>query len=161
MTKPKWRAWPSLLSLLLLLTGQAYAVDIIANVGAGIKSVSRLQCHTIFSGYNTHWQNDVEIRVVVMPENSKLHGAFTKKYLNLYPYQLRRIWDRQNYTGVRIPIVEVSSMQEMVKMVSTIPGAIGYIESGASIPKSVARIEINDRSIDLPFWGQADGPIAD
>jgi len=127
-------------------------MDIIANVGTGIKSVSKLQCYTIFSGHNTHWQNGVEIRIVVMPENSSIHRTFTKKYLGIYPYQLRRIWDRKNYSGVRIPVVEVSSMKEMIKMVSTIPGAIGYTESAESIPTSVMRIEINDRSIELPFW---------
>lgn len=149
--KFRWWAQPWLLSFLIVISTQAHAVDIIANVGAGIKSVSRLQCHTIFSGYNTHWQNGVEIRMVVMPEDSALHRTFTKKYLDLYPYQLRRIWDRQNYSGVRIPIVEVTSMQEMIKVVSTIPGAIGYVESETSIPKSAVRVEINDRSVDLPF----------
>ena len=42
------------------------------------------------------WPNGVPVRVFVLPDNERLHQRVVKGILGLYPYQLRRAWDRQS-----------------------------------------------------------------
>jgi hypothetical protein len=46
--------------------------------------------------------------------------------LQLFPYQLRRAWDRQLFSGTGQAPTVVADEQEMLRRVAATPGAIGY-----------------------------------
>jgi ABC-type phosphate transport system substrate-binding protein len=70
------------------------------------------------------------VRVFVLPDADTLHRTFVKQTLELYPRQLRRVWDRHLFSGAGAVPVTVSSAEEMLQRVSETPGAVGYLPDG-------------------------------
>ncbi len=68
------------------------------------------------------------MKVFVLPDDNPVHSAFVKTILGLFPYQLRRVWDRQLFSGTRQAPTTVADEDEMLRRVTTTPGAIGYLE---------------------------------
>ena len=83
----------------------------------------------MFSMQMPQWSDGVPVRVFVLPDDHQRHRDFAKNLLNLYPRQLRRVWDRQLYSGTGQPPETVSSEAEMRHKVAATPGAIGYLSS--------------------------------
>lgn len=81
----------------------------------------------IFSMQLTQWPDGTPVRVFVLPDDHALHRAFTKDLLSLYPRQLRRVWDRQLYSGTGQAPETVADEIEMRHRVATTPGAVGYL----------------------------------
>lgn len=75
------------------------------------------------------WPNGAPARVFVLPDDNQLHRSFAKDLLTLYPRQLRRVWDRQLYSGTGQAPETVADEAEMRKKVAATPGAIGYLSS--------------------------------
>jgi hypothetical protein len=75
------------------------------------------------------WPDGQQIRVFVLEDEHPVHKRFTKTYLSIFPYQLRRLWDRLVYSGTGQAPNRVGSQEEMRAAVAETPGAIGYVES--------------------------------
>ena len=45
----------------------------------------------------------------------------------MFPYQLRRLWDKQIFSGTGIAPTTVKSIEEMRERVANTKGAIGYL----------------------------------
>lgn len=73
------------------------------------------------------WPDGTVISVFVLPDTDATHHEFTRKILSLFPYQLRRSWDRYVYSGIGIAPIEVENQKEMIEKVGATPGGIGYI----------------------------------
>jgi len=73
------------------------------------------------------WPDGNRVRVFVLPDDSAIHRSFSKHKLTLYPRQLRRVWDRQLYSGTGQAPETVRSESEMRHKVATTPGAVGYL----------------------------------
>jgi hypothetical protein len=87
------------------------------------------------------WPNGRHAQVFVLPDNHPLHEAVAKSVLGLYPYQLRRAWDRQLFSGTGPAPITVTTESEMIERVARTPGAIGYAYSDA-VDESVRRLEV-------------------
>lgn len=109
------------------LVVSAAAVEVVVHPSVEATSISVANAKNIFGMRQTRWRNGGQIRVFVLPDGHPTHGEFTKKILNLYPYQLRQTWDRQVYSGIGQAPQEVASEEEMLERVATTPGAIGYL----------------------------------
>jgi hypothetical protein len=72
------------------------------------------------------WPDGTPVRVFVLPDQNPLHEKFCREQLAVYPYALRRIWDRLVFTGTGFAPQTVRSEQEMLDRVAQTPGAIGY-----------------------------------
>ena len=73
------------------------------------------------------WPNGVPVKVFVLPDEDPLHRRFANVVLGLYPYQLRRVWDRQLFSGTGQAPTTVASEAEMIRRVAATPGALGYV----------------------------------
>lgn len=73
------------------------------------------------------WEDGSPIRVFVMPDEHPLHIAFSKHILNVFPYQLRAAWNRLVFSGMGEEPIIVKSEKKMRAIVSSTPGAIGYL----------------------------------
>lgn len=112
--------------LMLVLMRDAVAVS---NPSVGMDAVTLNTARLVFSRQLARWPNGEPARVFVLPDNHPLHREFTKDALSLYPRQLRRVWDRQVYTGTGQAPETVANEQEMLYRISTTPGAVGYLPS--------------------------------
>lgn len=137
---------PSALGLLgiLLLAAGSPAVAELALIGHPTIGDDRLTLNTtrrIFSMQLDRWPDGMPVRVFVMPDNTPQHRAFAKNRLRLFPRQLRRVWDRQLYTGTGQAPEIVASEAQMLRRVAETPGAVGYLSS-ENLDDSVRTIEI-------------------
>jgi ABC-type phosphate transport system substrate-binding protein len=112
---------------LLCLCGTANSVDLVTNLDTHYESVSRNTLRSIFSMRMTQWPDGTPIQVFVMEDKSDQHADFSKHILGVFPHQLRRVWNRQIYSGMGQAPVKVGSEREMREQIEKTPGAIGYL----------------------------------
>jgi ABC-type phosphate transport system substrate-binding protein len=75
------------------------------------------------------WANDETIIVYVLPSQHTVHKVFSKDMLHIFPYQLDRIWKKLTFSGLGVSPRIVQSQSELIRAVSSTPGAIGYVEA--------------------------------
>lgn len=119
-----------LLILLLCINIDAWAGDhyeIVTYSGVGEKEISVNSLRSIFSMRQKTWPDGTKIRVFVLPDDDELHQNVSKEKLNVFPYQLRSMWDRLVFSGTGQAPIKVNSIDEMLAKVASTPGAIGYL----------------------------------
>ncbi|THB69749.1 MAG: hypothetical protein D6B27_00080 [Gammaproteobacteria bacterium] len=110
-----------------LLSQNCKAVEIIVNNSNETKQINKRELRAIFGIKLSKWNNSGKnITVVVFSKKNRIHNDFCKSILRVFPHQLSAAWDRITYTGSGQAPIMVESAEEMIKTVSTIPGAIGY-----------------------------------
>jgi ABC-type phosphate transport system substrate-binding protein len=102
-------------------------MELIAHTSAGTDTVTRNEARLFFTMRLQNWPGGTLVKVFVLPDNHPLHRRFANEVLSLFPYQLRRVWDRQLFSGTGQSPTTVSSEQEMLDRVAATPGAIGYV----------------------------------
>jgi ABC-type phosphate transport system substrate-binding protein len=126
----KWRLKHFLLcTIMVLLPLQAlFAVEVITHSDNVVQVQGSHDLRSIFSMRTRYWPNGEKIRVFVLPDDHKVHKAFVKQNLQMFPHQLRRTWNRMTYTGTGQPPVTVYSIPEMLEKIKTTKNSIGYID---------------------------------
>lgn len=128
---------------LVLAEDAATDSDIVVIVpkSASVEVLSKASLRAIFGMRKRTWQNGTAIKVFVLEDENPVHIRFSKKVLQTFPYNLRRIWERQVYSGTGQAPVRVTSMDEMQKAVATTQNSIGYI-SRKRLDDQVKMVEI-------------------
>jgi hypothetical protein len=143
------RSWASgaLRVLLLLLLGgvvgvpgaasaeSAVSVQVVTHPGVSLDSgdaspsgyAGRLSLRAVFGMRLRAWPDGQPIRVFVLDDDHPVHRRFAKTVLSVYPYQLRRVWDQQVYSGTGQAPNRVGTQQAMREAVAGTAGAIGYL----------------------------------
>jgi hypothetical protein len=117
------------------------AVEFIANPSVSVKTLSLNKARAIFYMRGPEWSDGSPVTVIVLEDDNPLHRQFSKQNLHLFPYRLRRVWDRNLFSGTG-PIPEVvKNSREMINRVASTPGAVGYADK-ESIDEGVQIIEI-------------------
>lgn len=119
----------------LLLPGALPAQEMIVNAGLPATPLSRNEALLYFTGRLQRWSNGIPVKIYVLPDTDPLHQDFAKAVLGLYPYQLRRVWDRQVYSGAGQAPIRVENEAEMIERVATTAGALGYVRSLPDDPR--------------------------
>lgn len=122
-----WISIRILITLLFLVSQDLPAQNVIANVQVETKQLSKTTARSIFAMRVHQWPDGKPIKVFVLQDQNPTHNEFCKSILGMFPYQLRRIWDRQVFSGTGAAPVVVNSEQEMLNAVASTEGAIGYI----------------------------------
>jgi ABC-type phosphate transport system substrate-binding protein len=118
-----------------------FAQEVIVNPSVPETKLSRSALRAIFSMRLRTWPDGSLIRVFVLDNHSSLHAKFSKKILNIFPYQLQRTWDRLVYSGTGQAPTEVKSIEDMHDKVASTPGAIGYL-ADKSIDSQVRKVKV-------------------
>lgn len=119
--------YSALIYCLLFATHSVAQVAVIAQSQNTTTELSRNNLRAIFAMRTTEWPDGSAIHVFVLEDKSTTHIAFCKDILAMFPYQLRRVWDRQLFSGTGSAPTIVKSEQEMQIRVAETQGAIGYI----------------------------------
>lgn len=122
----------------------ADTVHIIANLPESESRLSPSQLRRIFTMRQRQWPDGTLIQVFVLPNNDPLHQHFAKSQLQLYPYQLERVWNKLVYTGMGERPVEVYSEAQMRARVAATPGAIGYISGAEQAVEDFVYVSIEE-----------------
>jgi hypothetical protein len=118
-----------------IAVGQAHAQELIANAGLSSATLSQNEVRLFFTMRLQQWPNGQPVKVFVLPDDHALHRDFTKTVLGLFPYQLRRVWDRQVFSGTGQAPTTVTDEREMLRRIAATPGAIGYLKSAPDDPR--------------------------
>lgn len=127
--------------LLVVWPNNLCAEELLVNVSTADTKISRNKARLYFSQRLTRWPDGTSVTLVVLPDNDPLHIAFSKKTLGLYPYQLRRAWNRRLFTGTGQQPVTVTSEQEARKIIAMTPGSLSYV-SGDKQNKEIRKMEV-------------------
>jgi len=125
--RPSRRAqalWGLVLAPWLSVAG---AQELIAHSSVTAAHLERAQARLLFTLRRERWDDALPVRVFVLPDEHPVHRAFAQTVLDLFPYQLRRVWDRQLFSGTGQAPVTVADEAEMLARVAATPGAIGYV----------------------------------
>ncbi len=107
----------------------AFAAEIIVNQSVPVGEYTLNNTRAIFTMRQRFWPNGEQIKVFTLIDNHPLHRVFTKENLQMFPHQLRRVWDRMVYSGTGQAPVTVKTEQEMLNKIANTPNAIGYLGS--------------------------------
>ncbi len=120
--------------ILILFFLPAAAQELIVNEATEIEGLSRNEARLYLTMRLRQWPDGTKVQIFVLPDDDALHRRFVNAVLGLYPYQLRRVWDRQTFTGTGQAPFNVSSVDEMVRKVAATPGGLGYVETPSPNP---------------------------
>ncbi len=115
---------------LLFVNGSATAraVTLIVNLkSVDQNEITASELRNIYTLENTAWLNKQTITVFTLPANEESHKALCGEVLSIYPHQLQRVWERALFVKPEISFIPVKNTEEMLKAVSSTPGAIGYV----------------------------------
>lgn len=120
----------------------ACAQEVVVNPSVQERALTRGALRAIFSMRLRTWPDGSSIKVFVLGDNSPLHVKFSKNILNVFPYQLRRTWNRLVYSGTGQAPIQVESIKEIVEQVASTPGAIGYLPEGKVMNPRVRKVQV-------------------
>ena len=117
-----------LLGVLLALTSAAHATPkILLNESVDAAWLDSAYLNQIFAMQIRKWPDGLAIQVFILPSDSNLHRKFVVDRLQIQAHQLDRIWNRMLFTGTGKAPTVVESEDEMLKVIQTTPGAVGYV----------------------------------
>jgi hypothetical protein len=105
------------------------AAEIVVNSTVPSKQYTLADIRAVFMMRQRFWPNGEQIKVFTLSDSDLLHKDFVKNNLNMFPHQLRRIWDRMLFSGTGAIPVQLDSEQEMIDKIANTPYAIGYLNN--------------------------------
>lgn len=118
-------------------------VIVLTHSGVDTTALSQAQLRKIFSMRQTVWPNGTPISVFVLSSQNATHQALCKDVLQMFPYQVERIWNKLAYSGLGEKPTELANEQQMLEVLASTPGAIGYV-NGAINLNNIQRISIEE-----------------
>ena len=97
-----------------------------------ITPASITEVRDIFTSRKQYWSGGSKITVFVLDSDTPAHQAFCRQVLNMFPYQLDRLWNQIIYSGQGERPKTVESESALINAVASTPGAIGYIYDEAT-----------------------------
>ncbi len=102
-------------------------VQVITHPSVQVDALSQAQLRSIYLMRQVVWPDGVAIRVFTLAPRSAANLQFCRDQLQLFPYQLERVWQKLTYSGTGTPPTELQDQQAMLQAIAATPGAIGYI----------------------------------
>ena len=120
------------------------SIAVVVNQSVDITTLTPAQLRMIFAGRTQFWPDGSRIRVFVLPPESDTHQYFCRQLLNIYPYQLERIWQQVVYSGQGEAPKTSDTAQAMQDIIGQTPGAIGYLQPPGQINKDIRMITVGE-----------------
>ena len=122
----------------------AQPITVVVNQSVDITTLTPAQLRMIFAGRTQFWPDGSRIRVFVLPPESDTHQYFCRQLLNIYPYQLERIWQQVVYSGQGEAPKTIDTAQAMQDIIGQTPGAIGYLQTPGQMNKTIRMITVGE-----------------
>lgn len=128
------------------LSGWAYAQDfsqspsLIFHHSSQQELVSLEELRAIYTLQKRTWSDGQEITVFVLDTDDVVHQRFCKEVLGVFPRQLESIWYRRVFSGTGKSPQTVTNQDQMIELVTSTPGAIGYVLTEVNNEKLIQKI---------------------
>lgn len=101
-------------------------VAVIANLSVPAGNIEKSQLLDLYTGDKSLWSNGEPIVIFDLREKGEVRDAFYG-YLGKSPHRIKSIWLKRMLSGDADPPQSVDSESQMVRKVSSTPGAIGFV----------------------------------
>ncbi|QPG05722.1 hypothetical protein IT774_16970 [Salinimonas marina] len=122
--------WAVIFFVMLFLQSPAHAqsnsIRLIFHPDIQQQTLTQGQARQIFSARQQHWEDGSKIHVFVLDTDTAMHQRFCRQILQMFPYQLERIWNQITYSGQGDPPHIIDSPEALIEAVYATPGAVGY-----------------------------------
>lgn len=105
------------------------AVEIVVNQSVPVQEISLNKVRAIFTMRQRFWSSGEQIKVFTLADVNPIHKTFSKNKLQMFPHQLRRVWDRLVFSGTGQAPVTLDDEQQMLDKIANTPHSIGYLNS--------------------------------
>lgn len=105
---------------------------VIVNPEVSESSLSAKDLKAAFTNKLPKWSDGTKINIIIL-EDGKTNKEFLKKYIKKSPKQFKSYWKKQVFSGKAIMPKSTKKVDELVKLVASIPGAIGFIDSSTPV----------------------------
>ena len=113
----------------------------VVNANNNQLSISKNVLSGMFKMRLRRWKDGSAVIVFVLPDDNPLHIQFCKQILQVFPHQMRRIWDRAVFSGSGQAPIILENIEEMISKIASTPGAIGYLKS-SQLTEDIRILEI-------------------
>ncbi len=129
------------LFLFFSISSNAFSHEVIVNSSSD-SNLSANTLRLIYSMRLQTWSDGSGITVFILDPQGDAHRKFCLEVLNVFPYQLQRVWDVLVFSGTGQAPIVVKNEQEMIAKVRSTPGAIGYVIK-SEVPSDVKKLNIH------------------
>lgn len=136
------------MALIAIITASfsSYAKDasivLVVNESVSLKQIRLDELRAIYSLRQLSWSEDVPVVAFVLDIDGDIHRQFCRDFLKVYPHQLKKGWDRMEYTGRAQGPQVVQDEKMLLTLVQQMPGAIGYLSRDASKQLDMAGVHV-------------------
>ena len=120
---------------------QAPQFKVIVNGSVVGGAVSKNVLSEIYLGRTVRWSDRSLITPVDQSATSPLRASFSQSVLGMNVFDVQTHWMRQMSAGVRPPLTK-SSDAEVIELVASKPGSIGYVSVDATLPPAVRAVTL-------------------
>ena len=120
------------ISLFLFVVTCAYAENdkkyiVVANIDSELE-LSQIELQRIFTGRTNRLPTEEVVTPILQNDDSDSYIGFLSERLDLFPYQVKRIWQQRIFSGrVNEPII-LNSDEAVIEYVRNNPGSLGFIQ---------------------------------
>lgn len=100
---------------------------IVLNTQTDKTEISFEEVHSIYNFRVRRWGNLTPITVVFLPLDSEAHKVFLNRYLGISPITYSRMVENEVSTGRKDAVKVLPNVEEVIKFVGSLNGAIGYL----------------------------------
>jgi ABC-type phosphate transport system substrate-binding protein len=110
----------------------------------GTEVVSRLFLKKVTSWDEAGWDEGGRVVPVDRSSDSRVREQFSRGVHKRSVAAVKSYWQQMIFSGRDVPPPEKSTAEEVLEIVESSPGAIGYIESSVGLPAGVKRVKVSD-----------------
>lgn len=126
-----------LVAAAVLIGSSAYAGDFAVIVNKdNTLPVDKETVARMFCGELKAWKDGTTVMAVDLPETNPVRSSFSADVLGKTVANIKALWAQLIFSGKALPPKQVSSDEEVKKLVNSNKGAIGYIKA-SSVDDSV------------------------
>ncbi len=127
------------------ITSAAFAEDvIIVNKRNPISDISPVQLKNIYNGRIKFWDDGTRIIPVDLADEHPSASRFAANFLGVDLDTKRKFWMQKLYAGAGTPPLQKSKCADIIAIVASEPGAIGYIRK-ENLTSAVKTVTIDGR----------------
>ncbi len=139
---PIWLLAVALLGLAAPSQASAQFV-VVVNAGTSAESMSKSDLSKIFQKKSRNLPDGTAAVPVDLPTDSAVRAAFSDAVHGRGVSSIESYWQQQIFSGKDVPPETKATDAEVIAFVSSTPGGIGYVSSGASLGSGVKAVTVN------------------
>lgn len=111
-----------------LSAGAQAQMVVVMGAQSGVEQLSKTQVVNIFMGKSRELPNGIAARPVDLPAGPPDKANFYHMLVNKDLDQIAAYWSRLIFSGSTAPPLQASSVQDALQFVTTMPGAVAYLD---------------------------------